>query len=952
VDVGISRAEESGVGPGTVTLLPSALRPGNLPVALSSFVGRERELRELRGALADTRLLTLTGAGGCGRTRLALRAASELADRFPDGAWWVELAPLSDERLVGAAVAEGLGVRPLPGVTELQASAAYLASRRALVVLDNTEHLLGACAEAAEALLRAGREVVVLATGRAPLGVAGETDWRVPSLSLPAPAKDGWSEALAGSDAVSLLIERARKVRPDFTLTHDNAESVTRICAELDGLPLAIELASARMRMLSVDQIAAAVSDRFRLLTGGPRTALERHQTLRASVEWSHDLLSDDERLSLRRLAVFAGGFTLEGAEAVCARDDIGRERVLDLLGSLVDQSLVIAEERGSGVRYRLLETVRQHGLEKLGAAGEVDSLRGRHRDFFLALAERAAPKLETGRQRECLELLDPEAANLAAAIDWALGSEPSLALRFCAALYRWWGARGRFGEAELAYSRSLDACGDREPGLRARVLHGRAYLANWTGDYEAAEAHATEALALAEEVGDEGIAARARCHLGTALVFANPGAARTELSRAAELVRAVGDDWALVTAKQVTACSYPFQSDHAHLAAINGEVAALAERLGDPFQVARRWLWACWAAMHDGRFSKARDAIERTRAALEGIGEPVLEALADLGAAFLDVWQGEPERPLEGLHERLERTLKLGAGLGVPWLLWAIAFAELAAGRPEHARGRLEGLVPLVRERESFLTSYALGLLAEARRLLSDPGAEAIALDAQANGERINNRLLATRPRLTLGRIAAARGDWTAAHQHSLAHLDACAEGGHATYIPACLDALAEVAAGQSSHQDAVRLFAAADRARTEIGAVRVPPEEDHWAAIDRQLRDALGDDAYQAARGQGAGLSIEDALEWARRTRGPRGRPRRRLGVAHPHRGEGRRTRLGRADKPSDRRANVHLKGDRQDPPGPHLHEARRPQPRRADRPRRPAGNQQLSAPSAKRK
>jgi predicted ATPase/DNA-binding SARP family transcriptional activator len=853
VDAAHAHSVRVGVRAGTAALRPGARRPHTLPDPLTSFVGRERELADLQEALAATRLLTLTGPGGCGKTRLALKAASELSNRFPGGVWWVELAALADEQLVGAAIAEALGVRPLPGMTELQAACAYLATRRSLVILDNCEHLLSACAGVAEALLQAAPEVAVLATGRAPLGVGGETDWRVPPLSLPRPGSAGSAEALAGSDAVSLFVERARKVRRGFAVTDANAESIASLCSELDGQPLAIELAAARVRMLSVEQIATGVSDRFRLLTGGPRTATPRQQTLRASVDWSHDLLSTHERLLLRRVAVFAGGFTLDAVDLVCAGDGVERDRTLDLLGSLVDQSLVIAEERQLGVRYRLLETVRQYGLERLAAAGESEGVSGRHRDAFLALAERAGPELETGRQREWLEVLDPDAANLAAAIDYALRSEPPLALRFCAALYRWWGARGRFAEAELAQSRSLDACGEREPGLRARMLHGRAYLAIWTGQYEAAEAHATAALALAEEVGDVATAARARAELGDAGLYESPSAARTELARGAELAGLAGDDWALVTAKQCTSLTYIFQSDHAQAARANEQVAALAERLGDPFQVARRWCYPGVMAVADGRFAEARDAIERMRAAVEGVGEPVMEALAEVFMGLVDVWEGEPDRPLERLQSRLEHALELGAGMPLPWIVTVMAFAELAAGRPEQARDRLEGLVPLVEGREHFSSSWALGLLAGAQRLLADGDAEATALRAQASGERIGNRLLATNARLTLARLAAARGDWMGARQHAQAHFDACVEGGHATYVPACLDALAEVAAGLHAYEDAVRLFIAAERARAEIGAVRIPPEEWHWAAIEGQLRDALGDDAYEAARAEG---------------------------------------------------------------------------------------------------
>ncbi len=294
---------------------------------------------------------------------------------------------------------------------------------------------------------------------------------------------------------------------------------------------------------------------------------------------------------------------------------------MLDLLGSLVDQSLVIAEERDSEVRYRLLETVRQYGLERLTEAGEEETTRARHRDYYLALAERAGPHLETARQLEFLELLDPEAANLAAAIDHALRSEPPFALRFCAALYRWWCTRGRFAEAELAHSRSLDVCGDTEPALRARAIESRAYIAVWVGDFQESEVYATEALALAEEVGDRATAARARCDVGSAVQFVNPRAGRAELQRAAELARAAGDDWALVASEQPTALTYLFEAKHAEATRANEEVAALAERLGDPLQVARRWLWVAVPAHFDGRFAEAREALERLRAAVAATG-------------------------------------------------------------------------------------------------------------------------------------------------------------------------------------------------------------------------------------------------------------------------------------------------------------------------------------------
>jgi predicted ATPase len=641
-------------------------------------------------------------------------------------------------------------------MTELQAVGAYLAARKALIVLDNCEHLVNACAEAAEAILDAAPEVVVLTTSRARMGLGGEAEWRVPSLTLPSledegAAKDeiGSANGNGASDAVALFMERAVTARPDLTLRAGDAASVAAICTELDGLPLAIELAAARVRILSLDQIAAGLSDRFRLLSGGPRTASDRLKTIRASVDWSHELLSDPERALLRRLSVFAGGSTLEAVDEVCAGDGIDREAVLDLLASLVDQSLVIAETTEAGVRYRLLETVRQYGLERLAEAGEEEKIRARQRDHFLALAEEAAPQLETGGQREWLDLLDREANNLAAAIDHALNTEPPRALRFCVALCRWWEDRGRFAEAELADSRALEAVGDREPALRALVFYGRAYLAFPAGDYEAAEARASEALALASEVGDEGTAARARCQLGTAVLPTDPRAARAEATRAAELAEAAGDDWALVQASQLTAWSYFSQAKHDLAARAFDEVAALEERIGDPNQAMFHWLFVGFIAVWDGRVAEARDASDRTRVVVEGIGESFREAYVASITALVEIWEGVPERAIERLLVRLEGALRLGAGAVVPLLLIGIAHGELAAGRPEQARDRLEGLVALLEGRDAFTTAWALVFLSDARRLLGEEATEAAALEAQALGERLETRLVVGQARL-----------------------------------------------------------------------------------------------------------------------------------------------------------------------------------------------------------
>ncbi|MCA1703183.1 MAG: hypothetical protein LC808_07885 [Actinobacteria bacterium] len=451
----------------------------NLPGELTSFVGRRAELAQVEALLGDVRLLTLTGAGGCGKTRLGLQAAADAMDGYPDGVWWVPLARLEDAALLPTAVIGALGLPDVPGRTPLDTLVAYLRPRCTLVVLDNCEHLLATCAELSDALLRACPSLTMLATSRAPLGVPGEATWRVPSMSLPAQPRREPVEVLRQSDAVRLFIDRATQVLPNFVTTAANAPTVAQICHDLDGIPLAIELAAARVRMMAPEQIAHGLDDRFRLLTGGSRTVMPRHQTLQASIDWSYQLLSDHERTLLRRLSVFVGGWTLDAAEQVCAGDGIDSYAVLDLLTGLVDKSLVMVGAQGSEVRYRLLETVRQYGAVRLTEADEVTGTRDSHLAYHLALAERAEPQLlGAGRAHPVLDGITAEVPNVRAALDWAAANDPSAGLRVVGALTLFWLFTGRYREGDAAYARALDGAGEEPTILRARTLAGVSGLA------------------------------------------------------------------------------------------------------------------------------------------------------------------------------------------------------------------------------------------------------------------------------------------------------------------------------------------------------------------------------------------------------------------------------------------------------------------------------------------
>jgi predicted ATPase/class 3 adenylate cyclase len=833
--------------------------PNNLPLQVTSFVGRERELGEVAALLGAHRLVTLTGPGGTGKTRLALQAAADALEVHPDGVWLAELGALADPALVPQAVAAAVGVREEPGRPLPATLADALRPKRLLLVLDNCEHLLEACARLADAVLRACPHVRLLCTSREALGIAGETVWRVPSLPVPAGAGAAGAPSpaaptagdVARSAAVRLFCDRAAAVQPGFALTADNAAAVGQVCIRLDGIPLALELAAARVRVLPPRQLLARLEDRFRLLTGGSRTALERHQTLQAAVDWSHDLLTASERALFARLAVFAGGFTLEAAETVGAGPDgpegpggagIEAPEVLDLLTRLVDKSLVVADEQPDGTaRYRLLETLRQYAQQKL-AAGAAGALRERHARYYLDLAEAAEPALWGPEQAARFERLEAELGNLRAALAWWVAHDTARGLRLATALGRLWLVRGLTEE-------------------------GRRWLHDLLAPDVTGAASTDAAGAGAAGAGAAGAGA------------AGAGAAGTQTASEAPAValRARALTWA------------------ARLAAQGGRIAAarrlaegslgLYQRLGEAGEAhGHAWALAVLAgvAIHDGRLDEAATLVEDCLSLARRHGHEDVATSALLSRGHIAVDRGDPAAAREHYAAVVARWRRLGDGTGMASALHALGMAALAQGDVDTAEARFEESLAAARAvggRGGVGTALAsLGWVAEAR---GDPDsareryAEALGLFRD-----LGARLRYVDVLVTLAGLALDAGQTGEARRNVREALDdvrvRMAEAGESRLrlfefgVAEVLHALACLAAIDRQPERALRLAAA---------AVAVHPawRADWWSAwghhplvgrADRWLavaREALDQPSQDAAWANGQAMTLEQAVAYA---------------------------------------------------------------------------------------
>jgi predicted ATPase/DNA-binding CsgD family transcriptional regulator len=660
--------------------------PHNLPLELTSFVGREKELAEVKALLADHRLLTLTGPGGSGKTRLALASAFEAVKGFEDGVWVVELASLSDPDLVPQAVASTLGVREEQDRELTETLLDHLGSKKLLLVLDNCEHLVERCAALANALLRVCPNLKILATSREALGIAGEMAWPVPPLSAPDPQKDlPLLEELKRYEAVRLFVERAKAVAPVFELTERNASMVARVCQRLDGIPLAIELAAARVKVLSVEQIYSRLDDSFRLLKTESRTAVPRQRTLRATIDWSHELLSQKEQVLFRRLSVFAGGFTLEAAEAVCVGEGIEEDEVLDLLTHLVDKSLVLVAGHGDEeTRYRLLETVRQYGEEKLSESEEEAEIRRHHADFFLEFAEEVEPRINGRNRGLWLDRLEVEHDNLRAALAWGQEqvAESENGLRLAGALSWFWYHREYWSEwrrwldGALATEQRISK-EPRRTAARAKALSGGGFLAWMQGDQTAARSQLEESVTLWREQGDkQGLAQALRFLSGsfesqgdytaarplaeesvelfrqgedkfglgitlsrlgiTALAQGDYVAAQSALEEGVAICREIEDDWALALALRNLGIGAFRQGDYEQAVVHLRESLEVLRDTGNPLYMQNLELLAAAVSM-DGEHGRAAWLFGAAEALREAVGAfvlPLYRAEYDLGVA------------------------------------------------------------------------------------------------------------------------------------------------------------------------------------------------------------------------------------------------------------------------------------------------------------------------------
>jgi predicted ATPase/class 3 adenylate cyclase len=845
--------------------------PNNLPVQLTSFIGREHEVSEAKRLFSACRLVTLIGPGGIGKTRLALRLAAELLEQYPDGVWWVELAPLSEPALVPQAVATALQVREQPGRPLMESLLEYLQPKTMLLVLDNLEHLIHAGATLVETLLRRCLNLRILVTSRERVAIAGETLFQIPSLSLPDVRRLPVLDRLTEYEAMRLFVDRAEAILPKFKLAAQNAQAVAGICSRLEGLPLAIELAAARVNVLSVQQILSRLDDRLHMLSAASRAAVTRHQSLQAAIDWSYDLLSEKERILLRRVSVFAGGWTLEAAEQVCVKRGIQSDEVLGLLAQLVHKSLVAAESSTTEARFELLETLRQYCWEKLADAEEAVFFRSRHQAWCLGLAEQAEQQLHGADQGLWLERLETEHDNLRAALQW--GQEDvagrEAALRLASALWWFWLVRGHLSEARQALERTLANGNTAGDSIRSDALWRAGRLALAQDDFDLAATLTEEGLALSRRSGNARGTASALNVLGEVAIENGDQKRAIELfEESLATFRRIGDSWGAAQVLKDIGTLARRQGDYARALRLLEESLGLFRRVSDKGGSATVLSGLSLLEMSQGKYARAVELLEERLAISRELGLKlgIANSLQVLGRVAR--MQGFYEKAAALLEESVRRFQETGERAGLAASLTNLGIIAWAQGDLGRAATLIEQSLGVYDQLDSYYWGKAavLEVLGVVARSQEDYD-RALTLLHESLGiyKQFERKPGIAGALLELGILAQRQGRNTQAmalFSESLQLLRAMKDRRN---IAGCLEGLGSVAAEDGQGFRAAKLFGAAYGLREEIGAPLPPVELPHHERAVAMVRTRLGEERFAAALAEGRAMSLEQAIECA---------------------------------------------------------------------------------------